>query len=713
MTVDGTAGDRTAPPGSDGRLRSVRDRTAGTVPLASLDSSVPRPVIVLAVLVGLAWLVHGFRAVGAGWIGGDLLYHQALVRELLLGTFPLQGPYAGLPTYYPPGFHALVAATMAVTGLEAVPSISLLTALWMPVLPIGTFLLARRVSGRAWVAVLAVAITLFAGGLDLRAGRLWVNSLFLSGQQAWPLYPRDLVFGLLPFGFLAFLNALDRPAARASFAWALVAGLLFGVAGLIQVQLLLAVPFVLLAAALVSARDRGRPAAATAALVVTAGVALAVVAPWLLDQLGSIARNGGVALDSSDSLEPARFGLWQYPRQFGLMLPLAILGAGVALLFLRRRDGPRPGGTAAGTWRGDRPGAVALVAWAAIPFTLGVLYSPEWPLEDALRPQRMWLLASQPVAILAAIGLVALAEEVVGARWARPRLVPAAIVAAVLIAAVPATVATARLLSATWTRPTYAHLDLAADRVPDLRALVGDGGGRSTMLTYEDWSSLAWYETGQSVVGLHPAGYAKLAFDPARFTDLGQAERRQLLLQAFNGDIDDLVGAASAAGAESVVIGRADDGRLGLFDAAAVPASRVSGALGGAAVPLEGNGWDGLLMEPRAELRFTNAMPAGRVRLDVRLADHPEIGDDWVLRAIARTAAGDVELATMQGGPEADGFTVLRGDVDWPGDATLVVVADERVLLQSVRGLVPVRPVPPGWRVAAETPEAIVLKPES
>ncbi len=227
MTVDGTAGDRTASPDSDGRLRSVRDRTAGTVPLASLDSSVSRPVIVLALLVGLAWLVHGFRAVGAGWIGGDLLYHQALVRELLLGTFPLQGPYAGLPTYYPPGFHALVAATMAVTGLEAGP-FDLAADRAVDAGPPDRHVPARTPRERPrWVAVLAVAITLFAGGLDLRAGRLWVNSLFLSGQQAWPLYPRDLVFGLLPFGVLAFLNALDRPAARASLAWALVAGLVF------------------------------------------------------------------------------------------------------------------------------------------------------------------------------------------------------------------------------------------------------------------------------------------------------------------------------------------------------------------------------------------------------------------------------------------------------------------------------------------------------
>jgi len=60
---------------------------------------------------------------------------------------------------------------------------------------------------------------------------------------------------------------------------------------------------------------------------------------------------------------------------------------------------------------------------------MAVFYDPGWPLEDALRPQRLWLLSSQPGAILAAIGLVALVRYVVGLRRHRPRLVRPAIVA--------------------------------------------------------------------------------------------------------------------------------------------------------------------------------------------------------------------------------------------------------------------------------------------
>ena len=33
--------------------------------------------------------------------------------------------------------------------------------------------------------------------------------MFLVGQVAYPIYPRDLVFGILPFAILAFVRATD------------------------------------------------------------------------------------------------------------------------------------------------------------------------------------------------------------------------------------------------------------------------------------------------------------------------------------------------------------------------------------------------------------------------------------------------------------------------------------------------------------------------
>ena len=414
----------------------------------------------------------------------------------------------------------MLAAVMGGLGLDAVRADQLLTLVWLPVLPIGTFLLVRRLTGRPWVAVLAATLTVFGGAYDLRAGRLWVNSLFMAGQETYPLYPRDVVFALLPFAFLAFLRAIAARRPAGALAWALVAGGLLGACALVQVQLLLPIPVALgtVALAVAMRRPELRPRA-IGVLVVAGIVALVLLAPWLLGQLEAIRRNGGVALDSADSLAPARFGPWSYPREFGLLLPLGLVGAGVALLFLRRPDGPRPGGRDLGSWRPAVPEeALGLVAWFGLAFALGVLYRPDWPLEDALRPQRLWLIAGQPMVALAAIGLVAAAEDLVGrvrpSRIAPRTAIVSLVTAATLAICVPTTVATARLLAGTWTTPAYAALDLRADRVPSFGELLPTRGPRATVLTYEDWSSLAWFETGDTVVGLLPAGFAKLAYRP-------------------------------------------------------------------------------------------------------------------------------------------------------------------------------------------------------
>ena len=682
----------------------------------------------MALLLVAVEIVHGIRILGPAWQGGDLLYHSALANAVLRGELPPGGPYAGLPTYYPPGFHVMLAAVMGGLGLDAVGADQLLTLAWLPVLPLGTFLLVRRLTGRAWVALLAATLTAFGGAYDLSAGRLWVNSLFMAGQEAYPLYPRDVVFAIVPFALLAFLRGLAAVRARLALGWALVAGGLLGAGALVQVQLLLPIPVALAAVALaVAIRRPERRLRALGVLVVAGIVGLALLAPWLLDQLEAIRRNGGVALESSETLLPARFGPWSYPREFGLLLPFGLLGFGVALLFLRRPDGPRPGGREPGPWRPTRPEeALVLVAWFGLAFALGVLYRPDWPLEDALRPQRMWLIAGQPMAALAAIGLVAAAEDFVGRirpwRIAPRTAIVALVGAATLAACVPTTFATARLLAGTWTTPTYAALDLRADRVPAFGELLPARGPRATVLTYEDWSSLAWYQTGATVVGLLPAGFAKLAYDPAVFTGHGQEERRAALLRALDGDPADLAAVASTYGATSIVLARRD-ALLGRFDAMAVSAAAVPDALRstGRAEAVTGNGWDALSMEANAvlELPFRGAGP---IHLEIRVA-----GAQAGLAAPARRFLVRVAPASGPSGrpieievpaTRSDPWQLVTADVDvGPGDR-LVLQAGDPLTVQSIRGFATAEgalalgSVPiPGWRVSVATPDAVVLEP--
>ena len=134
--------------------------------------------------------------------------------------------------------------------------------------------------------MLAATLTVFGGAYDLSAGRLWVNSLFMAGHEAYPLYPRDVVFALLPFALLAFFKALVARGWRPAVGWALVAGGLFGVCSLVQVQLLLPIPVALVVVALVVAvRIPGRRWQALGVLVLTGGLAVALFAPWFLGQL--------------------------------------------------------------------------------------------------------------------------------------------------------------------------------------------------------------------------------------------------------------------------------------------------------------------------------------------------------------------------------------------------------------------------------------------
>ena len=692
MTSDLAIGRRVG-----GSVRSVRQRLA----------TIPRTERWLGLLLLGAFAIHGARALAPFYAGGDLLYHWGLTNTILVGTFPPEGPYLGLPAYYPPGFHLLLAGLTRLLSTDLPTATAILGLLWLPVIPLGAYLLTRRLTGRRDVALLAAVLTAFAGGFDLSADRLWVNSMFMVGQAFYPIYPRDLVFGLLPFAVLAFLRATDD--GSRAWAWAALAGVLLGACGLLQIQLLIPIPVTLAFLVVVlGLRRAGSWGRLVGALVVTGVTALVIVTPWLIYLAGAIRTNGGVSIDSSEDLLPVRIGFWQYPIQFGLILPLTIIGAGVALSFLRRPSGPAPVDDP-GPWA-PRPleGLSLLLPWWLIPFSLAVLYQPSWPLEDALRPQRMWMVSSQPGLILAAVGLVALAEAVRRRRLARPRLVATGVVVTILVVAVPTTVATERLLWTVGTEPRYAHLRLGRDRVPDFADLLTVTGPRPTILSYEDWSSLVWYETGAAVVAVEPPGFAKLAFDPAVFTDAGQDQRRRDLASALTGDSAELTVVADRYGADRIVLGRRGEA-LGRISRVAALAAAAPGATTGSMRILPGNGWDAVVLEPGATLSLPLSSANEPVELEIRvLARFGEDADSADARRI-RVFAGErlVEELTAPAGEDTD-FQVLRTSVTLAAGEPLVIEAVDRIAIQSVTGYVPDSGPPPGWSTLTATDDAVV-----
>ena len=658
-------------------------------------------------ILALVLVVHGWRAFLPYFVGGDLLYHWGLTHTILLGTFPAEGPYAGLPAYYPPAFHLLLAGLASIPGLDVPSATQLLGIIWLPVIPLGVYLLARRLSGRGDVALVAAVLTAFAGGFDLSNDRLWVDSMFLVGHVAFPIYPRDLVFGILPLAALAYLRATDGEPGW--LGWSLVSGGLLGLCALIQLQLLIPIPlaFAVLAGAR-AWRDRDRWRRIVAALFVTGLVAIAVVGPWLAYIAGVIRANGGVAIDSSSGLLPVQVGFWDYPIQFGLILPLAIIGAGVVLLFLRRPDGPHRGASV-GRWA-PRPteGGLLLLPWWILPFALAVLYQSSWPLEDALRPQRLWLISSQPGLILAAIGLVALAEAIVDAPRSPLRRAGALVVAVVIVASLPATLATTRLLASTWTEQVYADLRIGPDRVPAMDALLDVRGPRPTILTYEDWSSLVWYETGAAVIAVEPPGYAKLGFDPATFTGHGQAARRADLAASLRGDVASLVATADRYGADRIVLARRGSS-VGLIGQPAVVAAETGGSTG-TTVRIDGNGWDAEALASGASLTVPVAAQ-GRIDLEIRLlttasADAGPAGG--IPAARFRLVTGtDVTELTASPTPGA-AFSVVAVAVDLPVGAPVRLEAIDPITVQSVTGFMADPGPPAGWTLATTTDDAVV-----
>jgi hypothetical protein len=681
-------------------------RHGGRFDLSVRGLRLSRPGRIGWALIGLvvaSIVIDGARGLAPAFPRGDLLYHWGLTHGILRGEFPPGGPYQGLPAYYPPGFHLLLAAISSTASLSVANATLLFGFAWLPVLPLATFALARHVTGRSDTAVLAAALTTFGGAYDLSSDRLWVNSLFLVGHQFYPLFPRDLVFGLLPLAVLAFLRALEG---NRGWPWAVLAGGLFGACALIQVQLLLPIPIALLLVALATAVvDPNRRRNAALVLVVTGGLTALAIAPWLLDTVATIRRNGGVALDSADSLVPARFSFWDYPREFGLFLPLALVGAGLILVHLRDRDP-----AVSGIWPRRPESPLVLVPWFVVPWVMAVFYDPGWPLEDALRPQRLWLLSSQPGAILAAIGLVALARSIVDSRWHRPRFVGPAIVAVFLLVAVPTAVLTVRLLSQQWLQPQYAHLLLDHDHVPDMASVLGDSGPRSTVLTYEDWSSLAWYETGSWVVAVKPPGYAKLAFDPKIFTGRSQETRRTDIARAFRGNLTELASVADLYGAERILLARRGD-RWGLIHQVAAMAAKEPGGTSGPATIVDGNGWDGVALDPGGRVVIAPAAVNQPIALEVRFlgAQANRAVPDRRVRLIAVGSGGERGLADLLvPATILDEWQVVKADVKLAPGERLAIEAVDPVTVQSALGFVASGP-PNGWQVVRTTPDAVVL----
>ena len=187
----------------------------------------------------LGMAVYGVRMLAPFYARDDLLYHWGLTNTILVARSRQTGRTSDCPPTTHRASTSCSRPSRACSGSTRRPPPRCSGCL-ASVIPFGSYLLTRRLTGRRDVALVAAVLTAFAGGFDLSADRLWVNSMFMVGQSFVPAYPRDLVFGLLPFAVLAFLRATDHD--RRPLTSAVLAGVLLGLCGLIQIQLLLPIP---------------------------------------------------------------------------------------------------------------------------------------------------------------------------------------------------------------------------------------------------------------------------------------------------------------------------------------------------------------------------------------------------------------------------------------------------------------------------------------
>lgn len=555
--------------------------------------------LALALLALGALLLQGGVFVNKTWLWtGDMIYHRALMAEVLNGELLPGGPYAGLPAFYAPLFHYLAAGLATAFNVDPLDGVKVLSILAAPCTPLVAYYVARVLGfGRA-VALVGAFFATFGGGLKLTPDRVWVDALFTGQHNFFPLFPRDAAFLLLPLGLAWTYSGLAQ-------AWRpgpVLAGLAFGLMILVHTQTaFFAAPVLALYLLLIVAWKRELLHKAARNGLVTAAIALGLSAFWWLWELIAIVQSGSFSVQMPASRVPVKLNPAEFPIEFGVFLPLGLIGIALtAQRLVRQRD----------------PAALLLLVWWAAPVALAIFRPTDFPGGDTFFPRRLWQLASQPLALMSAYGLVRLAEAALRLGWRRPVLAAVAAVIGVL-AGGPNSWATAQRLGEFWNDTSFADADwdLGGNfRYGRWLAERARAEGPRTVLAPTPDATLVWYYAGQKVVFLYPTAAVKLAFDVRRLTGFGTDEREADLIAAFSGQPERLAEVARKYNASYVVLRRAD----GLLGAVDLPASAMRGGRRNIQV-VETNHYELLSLGRDDNLRFDFFSPTdGKATVSLR-----------------------------------------------------------------------------------------------
>jgi hypothetical protein len=664
-----------------------RDATDGRVHLSARTAALVLVGIALAAL-----LIQGGLFVQKTWLWtGDTIYHRAVMAEIQAGELLPGGPYAGLPAFYSPLLHYLAAAVGLALRIELTEAIRVLSILFAPLMPLAAFWLARVLGMDRATALAGAFFATFAGGLKLDEDRVWVDALFAGQHNFFPLFPRDIAFLLLPLG----LGCVYRAVVHGWRPGAVLAGVAFGLMILAHTQTaVFAAPILglYLALAVLLRPDLLRRAGRVS--LVTAGIALALSAFWWVWELWAIVQSRSFSVEMPASRVPVKLALAEFPLEFGVFLILGPIGVALTAGRLRReRD----------------PAALLLLVWFVAPVLLAIFRPTGFPGGDTFFPRRLWQFASQPLVLMAALGLVA---GVLRPLRLRGPLAGATLLAVGAVAALPASIGTWQRIGEFWNQPDFAdqEWDLAGNfgMGPWLAADARARGPR-TVLAPTPEATLVWYYAGQKVVYLHRTAAIKLAFDVERMTGHGEAERHADLLAAYGGDPRELARVADQYGAAHVVLKRHGD-RLAGVDAPA-RAFRPGGDRADDGRLVGTNHYEYLALAPGDRVAFEVWSPSDRTATVVLRAKRRGRG----AATLGTLAVNDTTIAMADSELPRDAWADVRREVPLRAGRNVVRLesAAQLEVIRFAAYTLSLTDLPPDWTVAYEDGWYVVLSPGS
>ncbi len=593
----------------------------------------------------------------SSWIVGDIAYHRGVAYTMQGAAWQGEGPFVGLLSYYA-GLYPMVFGGLAgLLGLSFDQVLSVgswgLALLW----PLACWWTGRRIwPDRPLATALFVLLAVTAAPFTNRV-LVWVDSPLASAQNGFPVYPRDLalVFLVVAVGFALSRSSRERVVG---------VGLALGGIVLVHLQIALLASWLLGVWALVGA-VRGRTPRPIVELAGSGLIALAISAWWWIPRVVATIESGALLLGGYPGSPPLRLGLGDAVMAFGVVAIFALLG--LAVMAARR----------------PLPGRLPIFLVWIVAFLPLVIVDRLVDGSDLVSERRIWLLVSIPLIVVAAATLALIASRL------RSVVAVVALVAVVVLASVPGTVASVRLVRDAW------EPGRAGGRVFDANAwdpIFSDltrrvrADGHHVAITYDAYAAWVWSFSGAQVASLWLPGPFKLGFDPERLTGVSYLDRLRAQEIAFEGGLPTICDFTRAFDGRSILLD-IEDGLVGLHDVSPASPYRVDPRdrsaetiqrdLGGGITYFDRGGYDVLHMTPGSHWKPTFRAPDARLLAVEIVVPVPRPGVPS-----ATTTAPLIEIDTGAGAAP-----VAFGEGLEPGWARVVVPVDGVGDDVTIRGL--------------------------